>query len=623
MSGHECCLSTACPARSRQPSSMTILDQNLEALRTRNPLLAEEIARCEPGARAVIESAESGAPTLRVGESLEASAVDPEADAREAAENFRTRTHAAGARRLVIFGLGVHTLRYLDPLEGGLLVIEPSLAVARRTFECIDLRRALGFVDLVVGEDPGAALAHRVFRGDTLGLLVAHSVTEKRAPGLFAGLVERFPSGGTRSPLDIAVVPPLQGGSLPVAHACARAFRELGHRVREVDPRPFWPALQEVMRVGTDPRLAARSEGLSSALVSLIGQTLVSGFALDPPDLVFALAQAPLTSEALADLRSGGITTAFWFCEDFRVLGYWRGIASAYDTIFHVQPDAFSAPLRNAGGFGVPLAMGFDPATHHPLEGEKLHDLSFVGAGYHNRREFLPGLLDLGLALYGTEWPAAPPLLAAMPEPNVRQSSESCNRIFNATAVNLNLHSSPWCDGVDPVGDYLNPRSFELAGAGAFQLVDMRSELARHLEPGAEVETFRNLEECRRKAIHYRDHPEERSQIAEAARRRALSEHTYRHRMSQALDALRAGPIPLGPRRRGVESVGAVLKSARNEPGLCEILQRVEPESKLDEETVTRALGLADGPLSRDEQLLILMRELGREAHFEDALDTA
>lgn len=602
---------------------MTILDHNLQALRERDPHLAEELARCAPGTDAVIESTASGAPTLRVKGSLEASAVDPEADGREAAGQFEVRIRQAGARRVVIFGLGVHTLRYLAPPDGGVLVVEPTLAVARKTLECVDLGRALERVDLVVGPDPAPALAHRVFRGEERGVLVSHAAARRRAPALFERLAQQFPSGGTANPLDIAVVPPLQGGSLPVAHACARAFRELGHRVREVDPRPFWPALQEVARLGTDPRLAARSESLSAVLVSLIGQTLVSGFALDAPDLVFALAQAPLAPEALAGLRDTGITTAFWFCEDFRVMGYWRGIASAYDTIFHVQPDAFSGPLREAGGFGVPLAMGFDPATHHPLDLPQRHDLSFVGAGYHNRRQFLPGLLDLGLAIYGTEWPTAGPLLEAMPEPHVRQSSESCNRIFNATAVNLNLHSSPWCDGVNPVGDFLNPRSFELAGAGAFQLVDVRSELPRYLEPGREVETFRDLQECRRKACYFRDRPDERSQIAQAARRRALAEHTYRHRMEQALDALRSGPIPLAPRRRGVESVAAVLQAARGEPGLCEVLRRVEPEHPLDEEAVALAIGSAEGPLSREERLLLLMRELGRETRFEQAPDEA
>jgi spore maturation protein CgeB len=598
---------------------METLSRNLDALRSRDPDLAERLARCRPGPEVERVIAPGGAPSVRVDGRLEASAEDPEEDGRAHARQFLRRAEEAGAVRLVVLGLGVHTLRFLEPLPGPVLVVEPSLELCRSVLEAVDLSRALGQVDLVVGPEPGPALRHPVFASREHGLLLVHPAARRRAPGLHEELAQRFSPGGAPTSLDLAVVRPLWGGSLPVAQACARACRELGHRVREIDPAPFLGAYEAVVRASAGPGGEQAGARLRSSLVRLIGDTLLASLTADPPDLVFALAQAPLDPHALAQLRRQGIPSAFWFCEDFRVMTYWRELARGYDTVFHIQPESFSGPLREAGGFGVPLSMGFDPAIHRSLATEDrareryASPVSFVGAAYHNRVRFLPGLADLGLRIWGTGWPETSPFREAMSEPNVRQTPQASNAIFNATHINLNLHSSPWCDGVNPVGDYLNPRTFELAGAGAFQLVDERSELARCFRPGEEVETYRDLAECRAKIRYYLDHADERQEIAARARRRAEAEHTYRRRMQQALDALRASPVPLVPRGRG-SSVEAVLHEAREEPGLAAILQRLAPDQLLDERALSLAVERGEGPLSREERIVLMMRELRGEA---------
>jgi spore maturation protein CgeB len=594
---------------------MELLRANLEALRRADPTLAERLSR--PATDAAIETftARSGALSIRLDGVPEASAEDPEAEARQLATHFAERARQAGATRLVLFGLGVHTLRFLESADGSCLVIEPSLALLRAVLQHIDLSRVLERIQLVVGEDPAGVARHPLFTASERGLFLAHPSARRRAPALHDALAQRFHPGGVPSPLDIAVIPPLYGGAVPVAQASARALTELGHRVRDIDLSPFWPAYQAVLRTASDERLAPLSESLRAGLIRVIGEMLVGSFQLDPPDLVFAVAGAPLDLETLQRFEQLGITRALWFCEDFRVMSYWSDVASHYDTIFHVQPESFSEPLRQSGAYGVPLPMAFDPSLHRPIElsSEDRNryecDLSFVGAGYHNRRHFLPALISLGLRIYGTEWPLSPPFPEAMPEPNVRQSSENANRIFNASRINLNLHSSPWCDGVNPVGDFVNPRTFELAGARSFQLVDDRSELPRFFSPGSELETFANIDECRAKIRYYVEHPDERSEIASAGYHRALSDHTYRHRMEAAMDALSAGPIPLIPRRRIYPTVGSVLAVAENEPGLRRVLQRIDVNRVVDSDAISLAVASGDGPLTREEKLLLFMRE--------------
>jgi spore maturation protein CgeB len=595
-----------------------ILDRNLAVLRRVDPALAQAVERSTRRQDLEVLRARGDVPALRIGGRLECSLENPLAEARELAAQMLARAREVGAARLVVFGLGVHTLPQLAAFEGELLVVEPRLDVVCAVLEHVDVSTALERAALVAGEALEPVLRHRSFRGPSRGLLLAHAPARRRAAAFHDALVARFDPGGTGARLDIAVVPPLYGGSLPVARACARAFRALGHRVLELDLEPFWPAYQALLRSTSELPLRAAGESLRAGLVRIIGESLVARFRLRPPDVVFALAQAPLDAATLAQIGKLGIPRVLWFCEDFHVMRYWSGLARDYDVTFHLQPD-FEAPLREAGGRGFVLPMAFDPEVHRPVElsaDERARysaDLSFVGAAYHNRVQFLPALVPLGLRVWGTGWPALPPFLECMPEFNQHQSSAVSNKIFNASKINLNLHSSPWTDGPNPVGDYLNPRTFELAGASAFQLVDERSELARAFEPGTEIETFRDLDECRRKVRHFLSRPDERAALAAAAQRRALAEHTYVHRMREALRVLEAGPVALAPRRSAPHSVGAAADAAQGEPELQAILRRVDPELPLDGEAIRQAIGRGSGPLSHEELLLLYLREARSE----------
>lgn len=604
---------------------MEHLLRNLAALRERNLGLAERLDSCARGSSVEVLCARSGAVSLSVDGRLESSAEDPEAEAQQLASQLLQKAESSGATRLVLFGMGVHTLPHLAGFDGQILVVEPSLELCRAVLEHVDLSGPLASMDLVVGEDPGPVLTHPLFLARQPGTFLSHTAARRRALAFHDELASRFRPGGDPAPLDIAVIPALFGGTLPIAAAVSRALRQLGHRVREIDLQSFRPAYEQMHRTLADPRLARESSVARAGLVQVIGNMLVSSFELDPPDLVFALAQAPLDPQALAGFRKLGIASSLWFCEDFRVMTYWKEVCRGYDIVFHVQPDDFSNPLREAGGYGVPLAMAFDPEIHRPLELDPRErdpiasDVSFVGAGYHNRRRFLPGLLDFGLRIYGTEWPIDPPFRGVMPEPNARQTAEGCNRIFNATRINLNLHSSPWADGVNPVGDYLNPRTFELAGARAFQLVDRRRLLRDSFEPGLEVETFGDLQECRRKIEYYLGHEDERLEMADRAHRRAHSAHTYRHRMEEAVEAARTGRTPVFPKRRARRTAGAVVESANDEPALAEVMARLDPDTPIDGDAITVAVFRGEGPLNRDEKLLLFTREIMRTAQVGQA----
>ncbi|MEE8557555.1 MAG: DUF3880 domain-containing protein [Myxococcota bacterium] len=363
---------------------MNVLHRNLEAIRVRDPDLASRlVAAGTEGIQA--EQARSGQITFRVKSLLEASAEDPEADAHEHAARFLRQAEQGGARRLVIFGLGVHTLRYLERFEGPVLVIEPSLELCRAVLEQIDLSAELRRMDLVVSDSPESSCRHPCFGAVERGVFVLHPTARRRAPELYEQLARRFHPGGTPGRLRILVIPPLYGGSLPVARACASAFHEIGHEAIEVNLEPFLGAYRELRAL---PGMIAppKAESLATKLTRVVGDLVLAIVEEQEPDVAFALAQAPVDPLLVSEIRRTGAATAFWFCEDFRVMTYWKDLAPRFDTVFHVQPRDFSEPLRALGAHEVPLSMGFDAKVHRPIDLTSIErarygsDLSFVGA---------------------------------------------------------------------------------------------------------------------------------------------------------------------------------------------------------------------------------------------------
>ena len=73
-------------------------------------------------------------------------------------------------------------------------------------------------------------------------------------------------------------------------------------------------------------------------------------------------------------------------------------------------------------------------------------------------------------------------------------------------------------------------RDFEVTLAGGFHLVEESEDHAELFAVGAEIETWRNPAELIDKSRFYLANESRRTCIADAGRRRALSEHTWKHR---------------------------------------------------------------------------------------------
>ena len=65
--------------------------------------------------------------------------------------------------------------------------------------------------------------------------------------------------------------------------------------------------------------------------------------------------------------------------------------------------------------------------------------------------------------------------------------------------------------------------------------MDHKDELPGLFTPGEEVVTYRDVEELGRQLDHYLAHPDEAREIGHNAQRRALKEHTLRHRVEEII----------------------------------------------------------------------------------------
>lgn len=339
--------------------------------------------------------------------------------------------------------------------------------------------------------------------------------------------------------LRILVVLPLHGGSLPVGRFCTAALKEMGHLVETFEAPEFYDAYNALdnLKVTSD-----RHQYLQNSFLQVLSQAVLAKTETFEPDMVLCLAQAPLTHQALKRLRRDKVVTAMWFVEDFRLFTYWQSFAPLYDIFAVIQKEPFFEKLKEIGvenTLYLPLAA--HPEFHKPLDISSVDirkygaDISFMGAGYPNRRMAFRALIHHGLKIWGSDWEGDHVLDKYIQLGGRRVSSEECVKIFNATKINLNLHSSINVENLVSDGDFINPRTFELAACGAFQLVDRRKLMSEAFLDG-ELALFDSLKDLDEKISYFLEHPEERNSYAEKGRKRVLADHTYVIRMQTLID---------------------------------------------------------------------------------------
>jgi len=220
-------------------------------------------------------------------------------------------------------------------------------------------------------------------------------------------------------------------------------------------------------------------------------------------------------------------------------------VAALVDVVWTTER---SSAHRLGAGY---LRHAYDPARHHlaaPDESVSAHDVVFVGTGFEERIEQLAAVdwTSIDLGLYGT-WS----LLGSRHK--LRQfvrggplKNDMAVNLYRRAKIGLNLHrtSQTFGRGVVHVAgaQSLNPRAYELAACGVFQVSDARPEFKEVF--GDSVPTFLpgQLEDVLR--AYLLDSPARHYAARQA--RVAVASHTFAARAAQLLADLEDWSIAKG-----------------------------------------------------------------------------
>ena len=292
-----------------------------------------------------------------------------------------------------------------------------------------------------------------------------------------------------------------------------RALERLGCRVTSFNLVSSGGLLSRLRRIGLHDRLA-----------KALRQT--------DPALVLVLEGSQLAPELVAELkRDSRALWVDWFCDERRSRNAISTLAAAYDLVF----VAGSEVVETGETIGLPpmhyLPPGCDPSVHRPMRSRDQFraNVVFAGTATPHRERVLSELVEFGLAVWGPGWRKTK--LRDYCRGELLEHADYI-RAYAGASVAVNVQCSDTSDGVDPG---CNRRLFELAAIGVPQVVEDRPDVHRNFREGSEILVARSTADFKgllSEALQDRAWSE---QVAAGARQRALTEHTYMHRLAALL----------------------------------------------------------------------------------------
>ena len=169
------------------------------------------------------------------------------------------------------------------------------------------------------------------------------------------------------------------------------------------------------------------------------------------------------------------------------------------------------------------LPLKVSPAESYPI--------SFVGSlspDHRDRVQLLELLCSrLDISVWGGSVASLPPESAIHHRHRGEAWGLTMYEILQNSRVTVNHH-------INIAEGYANNmRLFESTGVGTLLITDQKVNLSDMFDPGKEVVTYRNPEECAEQIQYYVTHEAERQTIAAAGQERTLRDHTYQHRLEE------------------------------------------------------------------------------------------
>jgi spore maturation protein CgeB len=235
------------------------------------------------------------------------------------------------------------------------------------------------------------------------------------------------------------------------------------------------------------------------------------------PDMVLCLTQI-LNPQVLHELKKKNVITAAW----------WGDTAANMNNF-----AARKLKTLDLNSFYLPEAM--NPAWHNKYYSKIADHLVFIGNAYNYRNYLITLLVREGIApikLFGSK----PPRWSTKEVMGVYQHQEKVKE-----QKSIEFGSSLACINSTAMSEFdsLNCRTFEIAGAGGFQILEFRESILDCFEPGEELLTFNGIIELTQIVERAKIDYSWVTKIREAGYKRAHTDHTYQKRLELILKKIR------------------------------------------------------------------------------------
>jgi spore maturation protein CgeB len=174
------------------------------------------------------------------------------------------------------------------------------------------------------------------------------------------------------------------------------------------------------------------------------------------------------------------------------------------------------------GGLAVFWPPAADPTLCQPYDVPFELDVSFVGGRHCWRPFFIDRLQTEGIHIetFGPGWDNGP------------VAGVDLMKVYCRSRINLGFSSTGNSRNVR----YLKNRDFEIPMCGALYLTQANPELAQCFEIGKEIVVYDDERDCAAKIRWLLESPEEADRIRRAGRARALRDHTWDRRFTEAFE---------------------------------------------------------------------------------------
>lgn len=319
----------------------------------------------------------------------------------------------------------------------------------------------------------------------------------------------------------------------------SETLKKLGHNVSHFEPlytsktfkNKIWHRVNQVRNViytSTDSIPSIRAKRIQK-LWSIAKQSKL--------DLVLVCHDFLWPNEVTELKRITGAIITMWFPDALVNFGKGFFMNAPYHGLFFKDPyivKVLNGVLKSPVYY---MPECFNPDTQFLPDGELPGDeyrcdITTAGNSHSWRVAFFNHLEKYDVKLWGAPAPLWMPKnkISKMHQGRSVLNQDKARAFLGAKIVINNLHYSEiWG---------LNVRTFEAAGIGAFQMVDWRPGLSQLFIDGKEIISFRNIDDMLNKVEFWLNNPEGRSEIAANGKKRAIAEHTYKHRLNLILDTL-------------------------------------------------------------------------------------